>query len=245
MTVVPEKRIRRQVKLPLSRAFSIALKGIVVRFSRSLITASGVVLAIAFLMSAMTRDAFQRNCRRLVDAPASAGVSERWTRNARLFLQKQGVASAAQEPAAGEPSAGEARAEAARRSWIIAMSLAVCFLGIVNAQFMSVSERFREIGTMKCLGALDGFVVSIFVIESLLQGFLGSLCGALLGLALTLLQIRASFGPGSFEGFPAAEVFGWALVALAVGTSLSILAAVAPAARAARMQPADAMRVEE
>ena len=49
---------------------------------------------------------------------------------------------------------------------------------------MSVTERFREIGTMKCLGALDGFIVKLFLIESLFQGMAGTVMGVLLGLVL-------------------------------------------------------------
>ena len=46
----------------------------------------------------------------------------------------------------------------------------VAFVGVLNAMLMSVTERFREIGTMKCLGALNSFIVKLFLIESLFQG---------------------------------------------------------------------------
>ena len=244
MTEPSPSAIRRQVNLPFSKAFSIALKGITIRFWRSLITASGVVLAIAFFTFAMSRDVLLGNYQRQVSSkPAPTSLSEDWLRTARVFLQKQGLSV---EPGAeGEPSSVEVRRAGARRTWIIVMSLAVCFLGIVNAQLMSVSERFREIGTMKCLGALDRFVITIFVIESFLQGVVGSLCGIVLGLLLALLQLRLGFGPGALAAFPATAILAWAAVILAVGTSLSMLAAIAPAVRAARLQPADAMRVQE
>ena len=240
-------RIERQVTLPVTRAFAIALKGIMIRFWRSMITASGVVLAIAFLMSGLTRDVLYRHyAQRLEPQAAQAGVSDAWAARAKVFLQRQGVLAAqgTSQETAGEAAAGQRR-QRARRTWIISMSLAVCFLGIINAQLMSVSERFREIGTMKCLGALDGFVVSIFVIESLLQGFLGSLLGVFVGLCLTLLQVRIGFGAGALVAFPFLSVLGWVGVVLAIGTCLSVAAAVAPAIRAANMVPADAMRVQE
>jgi len=50
------------------------------------------------------------------------------------------------------------------------LSLLVCAVGIVNAQLMAVTERFREIGTMKCLGALDRFVLRLFILEAGMQG---------------------------------------------------------------------------
>ena len=49
-----------------------------------------------------------------------------------------------------------------KQRWIIILSLLVCVVGIVNAQLMAVTERFREIGTMKCLGALDRFIPEAF-----------------------------------------------------------------------------------
>ena len=240
-------RIEKQVSLPLSRAFAIALKSIMIRFWRSMITASGVVLAIAFLMSGVGRDVMYRNyARQLSREGMAGGPTPEWVSHAKLFLQRQGV-TAAQDRThdTSSEAAAQERRQGARRTWIIVMSLAVCFLGIINAQLMSVSERFREIGTMKCLGALDGFVVSIFVIESLLQGFIGSVLGMIVGLILTLLQVRIAFGAGALSGFPFLQILGWIGVVLAVGTCLSIAAAVAPAVRAAKMVPADAMRTEE
>ena len=53
--------------------------------------------------------------------------------------------------------------EKVRSIWIITISLIVTIIGISNAMLMSVSERFREIGTMKCLGALSAFVRIIFI----------------------------------------------------------------------------------
>ena len=51
---------------------------------------------------------------------------------------------------------------------------------------MSVTERFREIGTMKCLGALDTFIVKLFLLESTFQGLAGTSAGIVIGFALTL-----------------------------------------------------------
>ena len=48
-----------------------------------------------------------------------------------------------------------------KERWILFLSLLVCVVGIVNTQLMAVADRFREIGTMKCLGALDRFILRL------------------------------------------------------------------------------------
>jgi ABC-type antimicrobial peptide transport system permease subunit len=104
---------------------------------------------------------------------------------------------------------------------------------------MSVTERFKEIGTMKCLGALDSFIIRLFLIESALLGFFGSLVGSLIGGLFMLLTVIGYFGH-----------FNWGMFVLyigaciVIGTFLSVIAAVPPAMRAAKMQAADAMRSE-
>jgi hypothetical protein len=142
-----------------------------------------------------------------------------------------------------------------RGVWLVTLSLMVCVVGITNAMLMSVTERYREIGTMKCLGALDIFVVKLFLIESALQGVAGSLAGAVIGFLLAFVRALFTFHAKDPESgrsywlalqfFPGATLLGWLGVALAVGIALSIIAAVYPAIRAARMEPVQAMRVQE
>jgi len=141
-----------------------------------------------------------------------------------------------------------------RGVWLVGLSLMVCVVGITNAMLMSVTERFREIGTMKCLGALDKFIVKLFLIESSLQGLVGSLLGALLGFLLAFLRSLFAFhaidpetGAGywlAMHFFPGGALIGWMGVALVTGIALTIVAAIYPAMRAARMAPVEAMRVE-
>jgi ABC-type lipoprotein release transport system permease subunit len=64
-----------------------------------------------------------------------------------------------------------------RETWLVIMSLLVCAVGITNSMLMAVTERFREIGTMKCLGALDLFVVELFLLESGLMGVIAAAAG--------------------------------------------------------------------
>ena len=142
-----------------------------------------------------------------------------------------------------------------RGIWLVTLSLMVCVVGITNAMLMSVTERYREIGTMKCLGALDIFVVKLFLIESALQGVVGSVAGAVIGFLLAFVRALFTFHAKDPESgrsywlaltfFPGLTLMAWLGIALAVGIALSIVAAVYPAIRAARMEPVQAMRVQE
>jgi len=142
-----------------------------------------------------------------------------------------------------------------RGVWLVALSLMVCVVGITNAMLMSVTERFREIGTMKCLGALDIFVVKLFLIESALQGVAGSVAGAVIGFLLAFVRALFTFHTKDPESgnsywlalqfFPGLTLLAWLAIALGVGIALSIVAAIYPAIRAARMEPVQAMRVQE
>ena len=128
--------------------------------------------------------------------------------------------------------------------WVIGLALLVAFVGILNAMLMSVTERFREIGTMKCLGALDGFIVKLFLLESLFQGTVGTLLGILLGLGVSFGMAVLTYGSATFLNVPWAEVGFNVSVTLVVGMILSVGGAILPAWQAARMEPIAAMRTE-
>ncbi len=129
--------------------------------------------------------------------------------------------------------------QAQKSAWLVTMSLLVSFVGITNSMLMSVTERYKEIGTFKCLGALDKFIVMMFLIESALLGFFGSLFGAILGLLFVLLTNLAFV---TRLNWPMTLLYIVGCVAL--GTVLSVAAALPPAIRAAKMQAVDAMRTE-
>lgn len=135
-------------------------------------------------------------------------------------------------------------ATSAKQRWIITLSLLVCIVGIINAQLMSVTERFREIGTMKCLGALDRFIVRLFVLEALMQGLVGSLAGALLGVFAATISSAFTLGFSIFSSFPWLPLVNSMLLSVLVGTGLSLTGVIYPAILAARMQPVEAMRLE-
>jgi hypothetical protein len=132
-----------------------------------------------------------------------------------------------------------------RTGLLLLLSFLVCAVGVANAMLMSVTERFTEIATMKCLGGLDGFIMGLFVFEAMVQGAVGGLLGGVLGLLLAGVRGLVEFGPllnsasGSF-GTVLLSVVGSALV----GIVLAAVAAVGPAWVAARLSPMEAMRVE-
>ena len=117
-------------------------------------------------------------------------------------------------------------------------------VGIANAMLMSVTDRFREIATMKCLGATDGYIMTNFILESCLQGTGGGIIGTLLGFLLGTLRSLWSYGWIATEHLPVGLITVTAGISLVVGVILSALAAVYPAWIAARLAPMEAMRIE-
>lgn len=131
-----------------------------------------------------------------------------------------------------------------RTMWLIFVSFLVCVVGIANAMLMSVTDRFREIATMKCLGATDGYIMTNFILESCLQGTAGGVVGALLGFLLGILRSWAGYGWMAMEHIPMGPILATAGISFVVGMILSAMAAVYPAWIAARLAPMEAMRIE-
>ena len=129
-------------------------------------------------------------------------------------------------------------------TWLILVSLLVCVVGIANAMLMSVAERFREIATMKCLGATDGFIMTSFILESGVQGLAGGVIGATAGLLLGSLRTLMSAGLLALRSPPAGPLLAAFGACVGLGIVLSVIAAVYPAWAAARLAPMEAMRVE-
>ena len=125
-------------------------------------------------------------------------------------------------------TAAEAANARIQTRWLLGLALLVAFVGILNAMLMSVTERFREIGTMKCLGALDSFIIKLFLIESLFQGLVGTALGVAGGLVLSLASAWSAYGAYAWKNVPWTTLGFDALQCLAVGIALTVAGALLP-----------------
>ena len=215
--------IHRQVVLPLRKSFEIAFNSIRVRFFRSLITTMSLVLAVSFLSFVS------------VSTDVANGLLSTGDPSLRQALIRSGY----------DLKPEDTRADSSpKQRWIVILSLLVCVVGIVNAQLMAVTERFREIGTMKCLGALDRFVLRLFLLEAGMQGLAGAGIGALGGAIFALLSNILRFGSQAAATAATGDILLSIGVATGIGCLLSVLGVLYPAFVAARMQPVEAMRAE-
>ena len=204
--------VNRQIVLPFAKSVEISLKSIKVRFFRSLITTMSLVLAVSFL-------GFVR-----VSNDVANGLLATQDRQLR-----QAVVRAGYDIGPADTNVGASP----KQRWIIILSLMVCVVGIVNAQLMAVTERFREIGTMKCLGALDRFILRLFILEAGMQGLVGAGAGALAGALFALIGALLRYGPVSLAEVSWVAVMGSFAIAIAVGCILSLIGVLYPAIVAA------------
>ncbi len=118
---------------------------------------------------------------------------------------------------------------------IAAVSLGVAGIGIMNLMLVSVSERTKEVGLLKAVGARNRQVLAVFLAEAVLIAGAGGLLGLALGQTATWVLVRF------YPDFPAAPPL-WAIAA-AMGLSLGVgaLFGVLPARRAARLDPVAAL----
>lgn len=216
--------VRHHVVLPWRRTVEVCWSNIQHRKGRCTLTFVCIAVVVAFFMSSLTFQSLVSGMMRSRDVHTQA------------VLEKAGVFS---------HDEASIKRQRDQRIWLMSLSLFLCLVGITNTILMSVTERYREIGTLKCLGALDSFVVRLFLVESVFIGILASLLGAVVGYILALLQVGAVFEfslltPGSCLRAAATGV----PVAVGLGTLLTMLAAIYPTIVAARMRPVEAMRAE-
>ena len=128
------------------------------------------------------------------------------------------------------------------------LALAVASIGIVNTLVMAILERRREIGIMKAVGASDTDVRKIFLAEAAVLGVTGGALGVAMGWSIGRI---INFAANIFierQGLPSQQIWfvPWWLVfgALAFSLVASLLSGAYPAARAARLDPIEALRYE-
>lgn len=155
------------------------------------------------------------------------------------------IVALTRDPRPEEIAATEAEVRKARfrMNWIVFISLLVTVTGIANAMLMSVTERFREIGTMKCLGAPSSFIRTLFLVESSVMGAVGAAVGAGAGVFFSAVVYGLTYGFGMvLTSLDFGQLALYLMLSVAAGIVLSIAAAVYPANVASSMVPANALR---
>jgi len=220
-----QKAVRGRLSgLPLRRIFLFAAQSIRLRLGRCLVTTASVVFAIAFLsynaallqgtgaLDTMGREPVAVH----TTAQEGAGSAKGFFEGLRSFTAEKNAAQ--------------------KRLFVVVLSLLVCSVGITNSMLMSVRERYREIATLKCLGATNPTIRKLFMIETLLQGGVGSVLGLVMGLALFLLVGEQAASP--------MWLLQVSVGCLVVGMVMTLLASVFPVRAALVMMPVEALRVE-
>ena len=128
--------------------------------------------------------------------------------------------------------------------WLMFVALVVSVVGITNAMLIAVYERYREIGTMKCIGALDRHILLLFLVESLIQGAIGGAVGFVVGVVGALLSTGFTTGFDIPFKVPATELLLFFVGSTLLSMVLSVVATMYPAYRAAKLNPVEALSYE-
>lgn len=139
--------------------------------------------------------------------------------------------------------------------WMAIIAMLICSVGIVNTMLMSVTERYKEIGTMKCLGAMSSHVIEIFMIEAFLLGLIGGSIGAATGWGIaTLWQYFSQANPEAifnavrlwmeFKLDDPLVLLSNPLVDIGLGVFIALISSLVPAYFASKLSPTEALRYE-
>ena len=170
------------------------------------------------------RDAIRRLLRRRHHLPAGRADDFRISIQDELLKQVTGVLSAVTAVIGG----------------VVAVSLVVGGIGIMNIMLVSVTERTREIGVRKAVGARRRDILLQFLIEAVTLSVAGGVVGLLLGYGLGVLVVAVV--PAHL---PPAHVPVWAVVlAFGFSAAVGIFFGIYPAGKAARLDPIEALRYE-
>ena len=120
---------------------------------------------------------------------------------------------------------------------IAGISLLVAGVGVMNIMLVSVTERTREIGIRKALGAKRRVILQQFIIEAAVTSTIGGIIGIILG-------ALCSTGIGSLIGIEAPPTMSAVLVSFSVSVGIGLIFGYMPASRAFRLNPIDALRSE-
>ncbi len=118
-----------------------------------------------------------------------------------------------------------------------AIALIVGGIGIVNVMMLTVTERVKEIGVMKAVGATKENIQMIFMLESGLLGLVSGLIGITIGAGISILI-------STLGSIPIAVTWTSLAIGLLFGVVTTTVAGVYPANKAARLDPVEALRAE-
>ncbi|MCM1324833.1 MAG: ABC transporter permease [Acetobacter sp.] len=120
---------------------------------------------------------------------------------------------------------------------IASISLIVGSIGIMNMMLVSVTERTREIGTRKALGAPNSWIMTQFLAESVLISFIGSFIGMVFGVAFSQIG-------GYIMGYDVPISIWSVIVSVTVAVVVGIVSGLMPALKAMKLNPIDALRYQ-
>jgi putative ABC transport system permease protein len=132
---------------------------------------------------------------------------------------------------------------------VAAVSLIVGAVGILNIMLVSVTERTREIGIRKAIGATNRAILQQFLVESIVLAGLGGLIGVGIGIGLSGLVgiIASAFAPylgSTFAGFAPVVTVLPVVASFAISLTIGLIAGGYPAYRAVRLRPIEALRYQ-
>jgi len=128
--------------------------------------------------------------------------------------------------------------------WLAFVSLLLCLVSITNSTAIEVLERYKEIGIMKCLGALDRHVLLLFFTESTLVSLAGGILGFLFGSIIATVISGFQLGFDIVFKVSAFDLLSCLGLSTVVAFTISITATMYPAYKAAKARPSEAFRVE-
>ncbi len=221
-----------RISFPVTKALAFSVKSIRIRLGRMIIVLVGVASAISFMTMLFSMATFTGKgpAQAKPEQPAAVVTTD----NPALVMAEM-----------SRDQVDSSEVARAFRPWWLIIALAISIAGITNAVLMSVTERIKEIGTLKCLGAMSYHIVEIFLFESAFIGLLGGIFGALAGIGLAVGNLLISGAEEAGMQIPAWWELGGTFVAGVVfSVFICLVASVIPVVVAARIQPADAMRYE-